>query len=123
MSDITQEARVLMEITADVTGAKIAKARKRLAVALDREMPKAAADLIEETPEMVGEALEDLQKLIIAARDRGVELYGDIRDKTVETAKAADDIVCASPYRSIGIALGVGAVVGFLTSFRHSRKS
>jgi ElaB/YqjD/DUF883 family membrane-anchored ribosome-binding protein len=87
LGTLAEDARNLMSATADVTGEKVAEARKRLAAALQR------------TKE-------------IAAR---------VRDKAVEGAKATDEAVHEHPYHAMGIALAVGALVGFLAARRCSR--
>ena len=46
-----------------------------------------------------------------------------VRDKAVESAKAADEAVHEHPYQAIGIALGVGALIGYLASRRCCRNS
>jgi ElaB/YqjD/DUF883 family membrane-anchored ribosome-binding protein len=89
MGALAEDARNLMTATADVAGAKVGEARKRLAAALER----------------------------------GKEIYGRVRVKAVEGAKVADQTVRENPYQAIGIALGVGALIGYLVSRRCSRNS
>jgi ElaB/YqjD/DUF883 family membrane-anchored ribosome-binding protein len=84
---LAEDARALMEATADVAGEKVAEARKRLAAALD------------------------------TARD----MAGRARDQAVDYAKAADEVVHEHPYKAIGIAFGVGALIGCLAMRRCSR--
>ena len=121
LHDLADDARILMEATATATGDHVAKARKRLAAALERGKQQGES-LLERSGDHVRESADDLRDLLARARDRGVEWYGDVRDKAVEKAKAADKVVRDNPYRSIGIALGVGALVGFFCSYRHGRK-
>jgi ElaB/YqjD/DUF883 family membrane-anchored ribosome-binding protein len=120
LRDLADDARILMEATATATGDHVAKARKRLAAALERGKLQGES-LMERSGEQVRESAGDLRDLLVHARDRGAEWYGDVRDKTVEKVKAADAVVRDNPYRSIGIALGVGALVGFVASCRHGR--
>jgi len=49
------------------------------------------------------------------------EITGRVRDKAVEGAKAADEAVRDNPYQAIGIAFGVGALVGYLAMRRRFR--
>ena len=42
-------------------------------------------------------------------------------EKAVEGAKAADEAVHEHPYQAIGIAFGVGALLGYLVARRCSR--
>jgi ElaB/YqjD/DUF883 family membrane-anchored ribosome-binding protein len=48
-------------------------------------------------------------------------MYGRVREKAVEGAKAADQTVRENPYQAIAIALGVGALIGFLAARRCSK--
>jgi ElaB/YqjD/DUF883 family membrane-anchored ribosome-binding protein len=55
--------------------------------------------------------------------DQGKELVGNFRNKAVAGAKATHKAVHEHPYKAIGIALGIGAIVGFLLANRGSRRS
>ena len=46
------------------------------------------------------------------------ETYSRMQDKAVQGAKATDKAIRENPYQAIGIAFGVGALVGFLLSRR-----
>ena len=120
LRDLADDARVLMEATATSTGDHVAKARKRLAAALERGKLQGES-LLERSGDQARESAGDFRDLLVRARDRGVEWYGDARDKTVEKVQAADKVVRDNPYRSIAIALGVGALAGFFVSCRHGR--
>jgi len=86
MGQLAEDARALMDATADVAGEKVGEARQRLAAALER----------------------------------GKEIYGRVRDKAVAGAKATDDAMHEHPYPAIGIAFGVGAIIGCLVARRCS---
>ena len=121
MRELSEDARILLDATVNVAGDKVAKARKRLAAALERGTPgeeTAAESAADRFQEIVG----NLHTLLSTAREHGIELYGDVRDKTIAKVKSADEIVRGHPYRSIGIALAVGTLVGCLTASRHCRK-
>lgn len=89
LGTLAEDVRALMDATADVAGEKVADARKRLTVALEK----------------------------------GKEIYGRVKDKTVEGAKAADQAVREHPYQAIAIGVGVGALIGYLVACRCTRKS
>ena len=80
-----------------------------------------ARALMAATADVAGEKVSEARKRLAAALDRGKEIYGRVRDKTVEGAKAADEAVHAHPYQAIGIALGVGVLIGYLAARRCSR--
>jgi ElaB/YqjD/DUF883 family membrane-anchored ribosome-binding protein len=80
-----------------------------------------ARALMAATADVAGEKVGEARERLAAALESGKEIYGRVRDKTVEGAKAADQTVRKNPYQAIAIALGVGAVVGFFVARRCSR--
>ena len=80
-----------------------------------------ARALMTATADVAGEKVAEARKRLAAALDSTKEIAGRVRDKAVEGAKAADDTVRENPYQAIGIAFGVGALVGYLVSRRGSR--
>src|SRR5471030_2847854 len=85
------------------------------------ELAEDARALMAATADVAGEKVGEARKRLAAALDRGREIAGNVRDKAVAGAKAADEAVHEHPYQAIGIALGVGAVIGYLVSRRCSR--
>ena len=81
-----------------------------------------ARALMAATSDVAGEKVSETRERLAAALENGKEIYGRIREKAVEGAKVADKTVRANPYQSIGIALGVGAILGFLVARQCSRK-
>jgi ElaB/YqjD/DUF883 family membrane-anchored ribosome-binding protein len=88
LGTLAEDARALMSATADVTGEKVADARKRLTAALERAQ----------------------------------EIAANVRDKAIAGAKATDAAVHEHPYKAMAIAMGVGALIGFLVARRGSGK-
>ena len=84
---LAEDAHALLTATADVTGEKVAEARKRLAA-----------------------ALEDVK-----------DIAGQVRNKTVECVKAADEAVHEHPYQAMVIGVGGGALIGFFVARPGSR--
>ena len=80
-----------------------------------------ARALMAATADVAGDKVSEARKRLAAALDRGKEIYGRVRDKTVEGAKAADEAVHAHPYQAVGIALGVGVLIGYLAARRCCR--
>ena len=92
--------------------------------AISNDMGQLAEDasaLMAATADVAGEKVGEARKRLAAALESGKEIAGRVRDKAVEGAKAADEAVREHPYQAIGIALGVGAVIGFLVARRGSR--
>ena len=78
-----------------------------------------AQALMEATSEMAGEKVGKARKRLGAAMERGKEVYGQVRYNALDGAKATDQAVRERPYHAIGIALGVGALIGFLAARRR----
>jgi ElaB/YqjD/DUF883 family membrane-anchored ribosome-binding protein len=82
-----------------------------------------ARELMAATADVAGEKVGDARKRLAAALDSAREIAGRVRDRAVQGAKAADEAVHEHPYQAIGIAFGVGALVGYLVSRRCSRSN
>lgn len=77
-----------------------------------------ARDLMAATADVAGEKVGEARNRLAAALERGKEIYGKVRDKTVEGAKATDEAVRAHPYQAIAIGFGIGALLGYLIARR-----
>ena len=82
-----------------------------------------ARALMAATVDVAGEKVGEARKRLAAALERAKELAGTVRDKAVAGAKATDEAVREHPYQAIGIALGVGVLLGYLVARRRSRNS
>ena len=92
--------------------------------AISNDMGQLAEDaraLMAATADVAGEKVGEARKRLAAALESGKEIYGRVREKAVEGAKAADEAVHEHPYQAIGIAFGVGALIGYLVARRCSR--
>ena len=85
------------------------------------KLAEGARALMAATADVAGEKASEARKRLAATLESGKEIYGRVRDKAVEGAKVADEAVHEHPYQAIGIALGVGALIGYLVSRRCSR--
>ena len=65
---------------------------------------------------VTGEDGHDLRARLKAAIEKAKALYERLEDKTVAAAKATDKAVHEHPYQAIGIAFGVGLLVGILVT-------
>ncbi len=70
-----------------------------------------------------GEKFADLRERLRAALDQGRISFDHLRDETVRRARQADTMIRDNPYYAIGVAAGVGALIGILVSrsCQHSR--
>ena len=73
------------------------------------------------TADVAGEKVGEARKRLAAALDSGKEIYGCVREKAVVGVKAADEAMHEHPYQAIGVAFGVGALIGYLAARRCSR--
>jgi ElaB/YqjD/DUF883 family membrane-anchored ribosome-binding protein len=80
--------------------------------ALLREAEQALGDAAGEG----GEKIEALRTRLRSALDNGAHLMERWRSEAVRQAKQADQLVRDNPYYAIGIAAGVGALIGILVS-------
>jgi ElaB/YqjD/DUF883 family membrane-anchored ribosome-binding protein len=80
-----------------------------------------ARALMAATADVAGEKVGEARKRLAAALESGKQIYGRVREKAVEGAKAADQTVRENPYQAIAIALGVGALIGFVVARRCSK--
>lgn len=77
-----------------------------------------ARALLAATSEVAGEKVAEARSRLSAALERGKEMYGDVKNKAVAGAKAGDKFVRSNPYAAVGIAVGVGALIGLLLGRR-----
>ena len=73
-------------------------------------------DALNEAAGMAGEKGRAMRAKLERAVDRAKSLYNNLQDKTVAAAKAADQNVREHPYQAIGIAFGVGLLIGVLAA-------
>jgi len=91
-------------------------------VAAPYSNPESIADdakaLLAATADATEENVVAARKRLTAALERGKEIWNSVQEKAVEGAKATDTAIREHPYQAIGIAFGLGALIGFLISRR-----
>ena len=85
---VLEDAKELISATANVAEEKVVEARRRLNAALER------------------------------CKDAGLDAWNTVQDKAVAGARAADNTIRDYPYQSLGVAFGVGALLGYFLSRR-----
>lgn len=82
---------------------------------------QSAADLADDAQALLAATADaaetkvvEARKRLAAALERGKEAWGEVQDRCVAQAKVADEVIRDHPYQSIGIAFGVGALLGLL---------
>lgn len=97
----------------------MSKHRKEMTNDVDTLAEDARALLVA-TSEVAGEKVAAARNRLHTALERGKEVYGDVKDRAIEGAKASDKFVRTNPWAAVGIAVGVGALIGLILS-RRSR--
>ena len=78
-----------------------------------------AQALLAATAHVAEAKVVEARKRLTAAIDKGRETWNAVQEKAVAGAKATDQVIRDHPYQAIGVALGVGALIGFLLSRRN----
>lgn len=81
---------------------------------ISRLMAEAEAMLAGPVAEQASGKLADLKDRLSDARDRMGDMYTKARKSVLAGAKYTDETIREYPYYSLGIALGVGVLVGVL---------
>lgn len=76
--------------------------------------------LLAATADVAEEKLTQARNQMAAAVEAARNSYELVQKKAVEGAKAADKVIRDKPYYAIGVAFGMGALLGFLLSRRNS---
>lgn len=73
-----------------------------------------ARALLDATANIADEAVADARQRLTEALESTKDLRNRIQERAVQAAKATDQTIRDNPYQSVGIAFGVGALIGFL---------
>lgn len=76
-------------------------------------MRNEAGDIVQDHPE---DSAQEWKTRARAAWDATRATYQQLQDKTVEYSKATDQAIREKPYVAIGVAFGVGMLIGFLAT-------
>ena len=77
-----------------------------------------ARELLAATAGMAETKVIEARKRLHDALERSKEAWGHIQERAVEKAKVADEVIRDHPYQSIGLAFGIGALLGILIARR-----
>jgi ElaB/YqjD/DUF883 family membrane-anchored ribosome-binding protein len=78
-----------------------------------------ARALLSATAEVAEDKVVEARRRLANALERGRDVYERVHDKALQGARATDEMVWSHPYQAIGIAFGVGALLGFLLTRRN----
>jgi ElaB/YqjD/DUF883 family membrane-anchored ribosome-binding protein len=82
-----------------------------------------AEQALSQTGGEAGEKFHELRERLRAAIDQGRSTFESLRAEAARHARQADVMIRDNPYYAIGVAAGVGALIGILVSrsCQHSR--
>ena len=80
-----------------------------------------ARSLINATTDVASQKVGEARQRVVETVESAKATAGRVRDQAVDYAKATDETVRQHPYQGLGIAFGVGAILGYLVSRRGSR--
>jgi ElaB/YqjD/DUF883 family membrane-anchored ribosome-binding protein len=100
-----------------ITNMTTSEANKRLVGDL-KTVAQDAEELMKATANHAGEKVVELRKRLSSALDSAKVTAQRLEEKTIEAAKATDRTIREHPYESIGIAFGVGLLIGVLVARR-----
>lgn len=83
-------------------------------------MRNEAGDIVQDQVEEAREWKEKARAAGTAAWDATKATYQQIQERTVACSKATDRAIRENPYISLGIAAGLGVLLGYLISGRGS---
>jgi ElaB/YqjD/DUF883 family membrane-anchored ribosome-binding protein len=85
-----------------------------------------AGKMMDDAQSLLSATADIAEAKVAAARNRlnsalqsGREVLAALQSKAVAGAKATDESIREHPYYAIGVALGVGALIGFLLARRN----
>lgn len=73
-------------------------------------------DLLHATQDAVGDKADAMRERLAETVANAKRTCRKLEEKAVETAKAADRTIREHPYQSIGVAFGVGLLIGVLVT-------
>jgi ElaB/YqjD/DUF883 family membrane-anchored ribosome-binding protein len=83
-----------------------------------KNLSRDAEAVLQATAGEAGDKISELRSRLASALDSAQVVLERIEEKAVEGAKAADKTIREHPYESIGIAFGVGLLIGVLVARR-----
>ncbi len=84
-----------------------------------RTLTEDAQALLEATREAVDEKVQAARERLSESIEHSRETYSDLQQQVVQRARKADEAIHEHPYQTAFVALGVGAMLGFILSRRN----
>ncbi len=103
-----------MESNSETTNMGVEAVTKDKLVNDLKSVARDAEELIKATAGDLGEKAQEARTRLAAALERAKVSYQKIQDKAVEGARATDVCIREHPYQSLGVAFGLGLLIGLL---------
>jgi len=75
-------------------------------------------DLLQDSAEVIGEKAHELRERLALTLESAKVTCRRLEEKAKQGAKATDKVIRNHPYQSIGIAVGIGVLIGVLVARR-----
>jgi ElaB/YqjD/DUF883 family membrane-anchored ribosome-binding protein len=79
-----------------------------------RGLAQDARALMAATADLGGEQVAEARKRVASALEHGKDFFGDVQDQVRHEAREIGACAHRHPYRFVGVALGLGAILGIL---------
>ena len=73
-------------------------------------------ELLQTTADTVGDKAHEIRERLNDALEEAKDTCHKLEDKTIEGARAADKTIREHPWQSIGLAFGIGLLIGALVT-------
>jgi len=102
--------------TVDTNDIEMEDVTKEKLVSDLKTVAKDAEELIRATASDMGEKTKDARARLNTALERARETCRTMQEKAVAGAKVTDKVIREHPYQSMGVAFGLGIVIGVLAN-------
>jgi ElaB/YqjD/DUF883 family membrane-anchored ribosome-binding protein len=81
-----------------------------------KNLTRDAEELVEATAGEVGDRARDARKRLTSALESAKASCENLQEKAIAGAKATDKVIRDHPYQTLGVAFGVGLLIGVLVN-------
>ena len=94
------------------------EATREKVVADFKALMRDAEDLMKVTADDLGEKAKEARERLTEAISKAKDSCAGLEEKAAASAKATDKVIREHPYQSLGVAFGVGLLIGVLINRR-----